>query len=139
MLQHYLRLEGLALSWVGPGRFIFSLNYSDAAFEVQLASSGRVVLVPAGQTVLQALAAAGVEVLSSCEQGVCGTCVTRWLDGEPDHRDSCLSTAEHATHVAVCGARRPRAPPRGSRGWRRGGGPPPGRACRASSTVAAPA
>jgi glutamate-1-semialdehyde 2,1-aminomutase len=33
LLQHYLRLEGLALSWVGTGRFIFSLNYSDADFE----------------------------------------------------------------------------------------------------------
>ncbi|HMV64973.1 MAG TPA: aminotransferase class III-fold pyridoxal phosphate-dependent enzyme, partial [Rhodocyclaceae bacterium] len=33
MLQYYLRAEGLALSWVGSGRFIFSLNYSDADFE----------------------------------------------------------------------------------------------------------
>jgi len=33
MLQYYLRLEGLALSWVGTGRLIFSLNYSDAQFE----------------------------------------------------------------------------------------------------------
>ena len=68
----------------------------DAAFEVQLASSGRVVLVPAGQTVLQALAAAGVEVLSSCEQGVCGTCLTRVLDGQPDHRDQYLTPEEQA-------------------------------------------
>jgi glutamate-1-semialdehyde 2,1-aminomutase len=34
MLQYYLRAEGLALSWVGTGRFIFSLNYSDADFQV---------------------------------------------------------------------------------------------------------
>lgn len=33
LLQHYLRLEGLALSWVGTGRIIFSLNFSDADFE----------------------------------------------------------------------------------------------------------
>jgi glutamate-1-semialdehyde 2,1-aminomutase len=33
MLQYYLRSEGLALSWVGTGRLIFSLNYSDADFE----------------------------------------------------------------------------------------------------------
>ncbi|WP_315742737.1 MULTISPECIES: aminotransferase class III-fold pyridoxal phosphate-dependent enzyme [unclassified Bradyrhizobium] len=32
MLQYYLRAEGLALSWVGTGRFIFSLNYTDADF-----------------------------------------------------------------------------------------------------------
>jgi glutamate-1-semialdehyde 2,1-aminomutase len=36
MLQYYLRLEGLALSWVGTGRMIFSLNYSDADFEAVL-------------------------------------------------------------------------------------------------------
>jgi|SRR5579875_519304 glutamate-1-semialdehyde 2,1-aminomutase len=33
MLQYYLRAEGLALSWVGTGRLIFSLNYTDADFE----------------------------------------------------------------------------------------------------------
>jgi len=33
MLQYYLRLHGIALSWVGTGRLIFSLNYSDADFE----------------------------------------------------------------------------------------------------------
>ncbi len=33
LFQHYLRLEGLALSWVGTGRIIFSLNYTDADFE----------------------------------------------------------------------------------------------------------
>jgi glutamate-1-semialdehyde 2,1-aminomutase len=36
MLQYYLRWHGLALSWVGTGRLIFSLNYSDADFEVVL-------------------------------------------------------------------------------------------------------
>ncbi|MEG1456452.1 MAG: PDR/VanB family oxidoreductase, partial [Comamonas sp.] len=51
----------------------------DAAFEVQLASSGRVVAVAADQSVTQALRAAGVEVMVSCEQGVCGTCLTRVL------------------------------------------------------------
>ena len=59
----------------------------DGAFEVQLASSGRIVVVPKEQTVVQALAAAGIEVQTSCEQGVCGTCLTRVLDGVPDHRD----------------------------------------------------
>jgi glutamate-1-semialdehyde 2,1-aminomutase len=33
MLQFYLRAQGLALSWVGTGRFIFSLNYTDADFD----------------------------------------------------------------------------------------------------------
>jgi glutamate-1-semialdehyde 2,1-aminomutase len=33
LFQHYLRLDGLTLSWVGTGRIIFSLNFSDADFE----------------------------------------------------------------------------------------------------------
>ena len=43
---------------------------------------------------MAALAAAGVEVLSSCQEGTCGTCETGVLDGAPDHRDSVLTRAE---------------------------------------------
>ncbi|QHE85550.1 PDR/VanB family oxidoreductase [Hydrogenophaga sp. BPS33] len=65
-------------------------------FEVVLARSGRCVAVRPGQVVTQALAAAGVAIPTSCEQGVCGTCLTRVLDGEPDHRDLYLSADEQA-------------------------------------------
>jgi vanillate monooxygenase ferredoxin subunit len=68
------------------------------SFEVQLASSGRVVVVPQGQTVVQALAAAGVEITTSCEQGICGTCLTRVLEGECDHRDLYLTPEEQAAN-----------------------------------------
>ena len=68
------------------------------AFEVQIASSGQIVVVPADKTVVQALAAAGVEVLTSCEQGVCGTCLTRVLHGEPDHKDLYLTPEEQAAN-----------------------------------------
>jgi vanillate monooxygenase ferredoxin subunit len=70
----------------------------DRAFEVKLASSGQVVAVPAGKTVVKALADAGVQVMVSCEQGVCGTCLTRVLDGEPDHRDAYLTPEEQAAN-----------------------------------------
>jgi vanillate monooxygenase ferredoxin subunit len=70
----------------------------DTSFEVQLASSGRVVSVPADQTVIRALAAAGVHVSTSCEQGVCGTCLTRVLDGRPLHRDLYLTPEEQAAN-----------------------------------------
>jgi vanillate O-demethylase ferredoxin subunit len=69
---------------------------SDGSFEVQLASSGRIVLVSKEQTVAHALEEAGISVLMSCEQGVCGTCLTRVLEGEPDHRDMFLTEEEHA-------------------------------------------
>lgn len=71
---------------------------SDAAFEVKLASSGRIVKVPKDRTVVQALAEAGVEVATSCEQGVCGTCLTRVLEGEPDHKDMYLTPEEQAAN-----------------------------------------
>jgi len=70
----------------------------DGSFEVRLASSGRVVTVPADKTVVQALAAAGIEVLTSCEQGVCGTCLTRVLEGVPDHRDVYMTPEEQAAN-----------------------------------------
>ena len=66
------------------------------AFDVRLARSGRVVPIAADCTVTQALAAAGVDVPVSCEQGICGTCITRVLEGEPDHRDLYLSPEEQA-------------------------------------------
>jgi vanillate O-demethylase ferredoxin subunit len=78
-------------------RFANSLAPGESgAFEVVLAHSGRVVAVPAGQSVVEALAAVGVELPVSCEQGVCGTCVTRVLEGEPDHRDAYFTPAEQA-------------------------------------------
>jgi len=68
----------------------------NTAFDVRLASSGRTVHVAADCSIAQALADAGVELPVSCEQGVCGTCLTRVLEGEPDHRDSYLTDAEKA-------------------------------------------
>ena len=53
---------------------------------------------PRTQTVVQALAAAGVEIPTSCEQGVCGTCLTRVLEGEPDHKDMYLTPEEQAAN-----------------------------------------
>jgi vanillate monooxygenase ferredoxin subunit len=70
----------------------------DASFEVKLASSGRVIRVRADQTVIQALSAAGVEVQTSCEQGVCGTCLTRVIEGVPDHKDMYLTPEEQAAN-----------------------------------------
>ena len=68
----------------------------DRAFEVELARSGRVLAIPAGQTVLDVLLANAVDIESSCEQGICGACTTRVLGGEPDHRDQFMTAAEHA-------------------------------------------
>jgi vanillate O-demethylase ferredoxin subunit len=71
---------------------------TDASFEVQLASSGRIVVVPKDKTITQALSDAGVEIAVSCEQGVCGTCLTRVLGGVPDHKDLYLTPEEQAAN-----------------------------------------
>ncbi|MPZ79202.1 MAG: 2Fe-2S iron-sulfur cluster binding domain-containing protein [Actinophytocola sp.] len=69
---------------------------SFAAFEVELARSGRTLEVPADRSILEVLTGAGVAVLSSCEEGTCGTCETDVLGGTPEHRDSLLTEDERA-------------------------------------------
>ena len=71
---------------------------ADTAFEVQVASTGARFLVPPERSVVSVLAEHGIEVNVSCEQGVCGTCLTRVLDGEPDHRDQVLTDSERSAN-----------------------------------------
>ena len=66
----------------------------DDSFEIRLARSGCVLRVGADQTVLEALLGFGLDVPSSCQQGVCGTCLTRVLEGTPEHRDLYLTAEE---------------------------------------------
>ena len=63
-------------------------------FQVELARSGATLTVTPSMSVLEAVRAAGVDVLSSCRQGTCGTCETTVLAGELDHRDSILTDGE---------------------------------------------
>ncbi|SDI51219.1 vanillate O-demethylase ferredoxin subunit [Paraburkholderia steynii] len=69
---------------------------ADGSFDVQIASTGKVIRVDADQTVVAALSAHGVSVPTSCEQGVCGACLTRVLEGTPEHRDMFLTVEEQA-------------------------------------------
>ena len=74
------------------------------AFFVELAKSGRRIFVEPGQSITDALRSHGVEVQTSCEQGICGTCETRVLAGRPDHRDELLSDSEKAANdvMMIC-------------------------------------
>lgn len=69
---------------------------ADGEFEVRIASSGRCYTIPAGKTVVRVLEENGIDIPISCEQGVCGTCITRVLDGTPDHRDLFFTDEEKA-------------------------------------------
>ena len=68
----------------------------DAAFEVEVQSSGDVVTVGPDQTIIEALEEAGIDLVYDCQRGDCGICQTDILDGIPDHRDVVLSDAEKA-------------------------------------------
>ena len=70
------------------------------AFEVELRRSGRTVTVTPDVSVLDAIRRAGADLLSSCEQGTCGTCLTPVLEGTPEHRDSVL--ADHEREADDC-------------------------------------
>ncbi|WP_332820509.1 PDR/VanB family oxidoreductase [Pseudomonas sp.] len=69
---------------------------NDGSFAVQLNSSGQIIQIRADQSVAEALEACGILIPLSCEQGICGTCLTRVLAGEPEHRDLFLTEAEQA-------------------------------------------
>ncbi|MGD9767635.1 MAG: 2Fe-2S iron-sulfur cluster-binding protein [Pseudolabrys sp.] len=77
----------------------------DKPFTVKLAKSGDVVEVPVGTTILEALRAAGHEAPSSCESGTCGTCRTKLIEGEADHRDLVLTDDERASNIMICVSR----------------------------------
>ncbi|WP_175943562.1 PDR/VanB family oxidoreductase [Burkholderia pyrrocinia] len=71
-------------------------------FEVRLQRSGQSVHVTPDTSIVDALARIGIEVDTSCGEGVCGTCMVPVIDGEPDHRDHCLSKAERASNTVIC-------------------------------------
>jgi ferredoxin-NADP reductase len=71
-------------------------------FEVRLAKTGTTVDVKSGQSIVDALAQIGIEVDTSCGEGVCGTCMVSVVGGEPEHRDHCLSKAERASNSVIC-------------------------------------
>jgi phthalate 4,5-dioxygenase reductase component len=77
----------------------------DKPFTVQLASSGKSFEVPVGRSILATLREHGLDTPSSCESGTCGTCRTRLLEGEVDHRDMVLMPEEMDTQIMICVSR----------------------------------
>ncbi len=64
------------------------------AFTVELQASGLTLSVPAEKSILEVVTAAGIDVLTDCEEGICGSCETRVLLGVPEHRDYVLTAQE---------------------------------------------
>ncbi|MET9375006.1 PDR/VanB family oxidoreductase [Streptomyces sp. NPDC002992] len=86
-------------------RFSPAATSGGDAFEAELRRSGRTVTVAADQSLLAAVRAEVPGLLYSCEQGFCGTCRQRVLEGEIDHRDELLTDAERRDSMLICVSR----------------------------------
>ena len=74
-------------------------------FKVKLARLGRTFDVPDDKSIVDVLRENGVQVSTSCESGLCGTCRIRYLEGEPEHHDYVLDAEERRHEVLICCAR----------------------------------
>ena len=74
-------------------------------FQVVIKKSGRAFDIPADRSIVGVLRDNGFEIETDCEDGYCGTCITRYLDGVPEHRDTVLGEAERKHYVMICCAR----------------------------------
>lgn len=81
-------------------------------FVVELRKSGREFAIPEGKTILDVLLEGGIDIMYSCQEGVCGACETAVISGEPDHRDNILTEAERQANktMMICcsGSKSPR-------------------------------
>jgi phthalate 4,5-dioxygenase reductase subunit len=77
----------------------------DRPFGVVLAKSGERFEVPVGRSILEVMRSRGHDAPSSCESGTCGTCRTRLVSGEAEHRDLVLMDEEKAAQIMICVSR----------------------------------
>jgi len=104
-------IESISGHWP-EGRVIFEdfkpvevVREDDTAFDVKLEKSGKTVRVPEDRSILEALRDVGIATVSSCESGTCGTCKTRLVSGNADHRDMVLMDDEKCDYIMICVSR----------------------------------
>jgi vanillate O-demethylase ferredoxin subunit len=69
---------------------------------VEIQSTGQRIIVSRTESLCDALANAGIEIATSCQSGLCGTCKTGYIRGQVEHNDCILSDAEHAEYLTPC-------------------------------------
>jgi vanillate O-demethylase ferredoxin subunit len=69
---------------------------NDVAFDVKIASTGKVIHIPKDKSVTTVLAENGIDIPTSCSEGVCATCLTHVLEGEIEHNDMVLNEQQRA-------------------------------------------
>jgi len=82
-------------------------GHDDESFTVKIASTGKEYVIPPDKTIVEVLREDDIEIPVSCEQGICGTCMTNVLEGIPDHRDLFMTDAEKETNnkMTLCCSR----------------------------------
>ncbi|MHA6311862.1 PDR/VanB family oxidoreductase [Pantoea sp. S-LA4] len=105
MQQHHWQPQ--QLSFERFSNAALNNSASDNPFYIQLSSTGSRYLVGPKQTIAEVLLSARVDIMLSCEQGICGSCITDVIDGIPDHRDCVLTAEEKAenTQITLCCSR----------------------------------
>ena len=79
---------------------ISSVDSEELVIEIQ--STGEKISVTRAESLIDALARSGIEIPTSCQSGLCGTCKTRYLSGDVEHGDCILSDAEHQEYLTPC-------------------------------------
>lgn len=77
----------------------------ESGFQIKITSTGAILDVPAEKSIVEILWDNGFDVDTSCESGLCATCMTRYSEGEPDHQDSVLDDEERKQYLCVCVSR----------------------------------
>jgi vanillate O-demethylase ferredoxin subunit len=101
------RVEGYAAANVHVESFTATQPTAGESFAVECNRSGVKLVVRAGETIADALIAAGIDVPLSCQQGICGACLTAVVEGTPEHHDMYQTDEEKAanSHITVCCSR----------------------------------
>ncbi|MGI9385952.1 MAG: PDR/VanB family oxidoreductase, partial [Methyloligellaceae bacterium] len=79
--------------------------WDEKPFKIKVLSSGAVIDVPAGCSIVDVLREHGANIQTDCEEGYCGTCLTHYVEGEPVHRDTVLDDSDREDYVMICCAR----------------------------------
>lgn len=79
---------------------ISSTDSEELVIEIQ--SNGQKITLTRSESIIDALARSGIEIPTSCQSGLCGTCKTRYISGEVEHGDCILSDDEHQEYLTPC-------------------------------------
>lgn len=79
---------------------ISSADSEELVIEIQ--STGQKISLTRAESIIDALARSGIDVSTSCQSGLCGTCKTRYISGDVEHGDCILSDDEHQEFLTPC-------------------------------------